>query len=237
MSDFSSNSYTDADRLEQRVEDGRHRKVIGGRWDQLGNLQLDFLRQRGLRPHHAVLDVGCGSLRAGVKLVPYLEPGNYYGIDLNDVLIEAGYEREIVPAGLDDRLPRANLAVNDSFDASGFDRRFDFAIAHSVFTHVPWNDIRLCLEMLCDVMADDGSFFATYFELPEDEPSRSHVVHAPGDLETSANADPYHYRVSDLHHACRGLPWRVHWHGEWGHPRGQKMMWFAYDRSTAEISA
>jgi hypothetical protein len=98
-----------------------------------------------------------------------------------------------------------------------------------VFTHVPWNDIRLCLEMLCDVMADGGSFFATYFELPDGALSRSPFVHSPGDVETSANADPYHYKVSDLGYAGRGLPWRVHWHGEWGHPRGQKMIWFAYD--------
>jgi cyclopropane fatty-acyl-phospholipid synthase-like methyltransferase len=156
MSDFSRNTYTNVDRLKERVADRGHRKVIGGRWDQLGNLQLDFLVQRGLQPHHALLDVGCGPLRAGVKLVPYLDPGNYYGIDLSDILIEAGYEGEIVPNGLEDRLPRANLAVNSSFDASGFGRRFDFAIAQSVFTHVPWNDIRLCLEMLSDVMADDG---------------------------------------------------------------------------------
>lgn len=100
MSDFSRNTYTNVDRLKERVADRGHRKVIGGRWDQLGNLQLDFLVQRGLQPHHALLDVGCGPLRAGVKLVPYLDPGNYYGIDLSDILIEAGYEGEIVPNGL-----------------------------------------------------------------------------------------------------------------------------------------
>jgi hypothetical protein len=91
-----------------------------------------------------------------------------------------------------------------------------------------------------DAFRRDGgrrSFFATYFELPEDALSRSTIVHSPGDVETTANADPYHYRVSDLRHACRGLPWRARRHGEWGHPRGQKMMRFAYESSAADLSA
>jgi SAM-dependent methyltransferase len=214
--------------MRRLVSDGRHREAIGGLWDQVGDLQLKFLRDHGLRPHHSLLDVGCGSLRAGVKLVPYLDPGNYYGIDLNEVLIEAGYEREIIPNKLDHRLPRTNLSVTDSFDAAAFGRKFDFVIAQSVFTHVPWNDIRVCMEMMCNVMADGGSFFATYFELPESARSAQRIRHQPGNVETNANTDPYHYKVSDLRNACHGLQLREKWHGDWNHPRGQQMMRFEY---------
>lgn len=75
--------FYDKPAIELQVKAGRHRDVIGGLWEEIGQLQLDFLRSRGLRSNHRIVDIGCGSLRAGVKLVAYLDPGNYYGTDIN----------------------------------------------------------------------------------------------------------------------------------------------------------
>ncbi len=75
---------------------GRHRRRIGGRnWEQRGLLQFEFLVAQGLEPGHSLLDVGCGPLRAGVHFVEFLEPGHYYGIDINETLLDAGYETEL----------------------------------------------------------------------------------------------------------------------------------------------
>jgi hypothetical protein len=224
MSDPRLNRYFDTVRTAKLIEQNQHRAVVGGMWDEIGQLQFAYLRENGLRPEHKLLDVGCGSMRGGVKFIPYLEPAHYYGLDLNPMIIEAGYEREIVPASLAERLPRSNLRATDSFDAKPFEQRFDYVLAQSVFTHVPWNDIRLCLEQLCDVMEDRGLFFATYFELPDGTMSKSEITQQPGDVVTYPNMDPYHYRLSDFEHACRGLPWRIIHSGEWEHPRAQRML-------------
>lgn len=76
-------------------------------------------------------------------LVDYLQPGNYYGIDINHSVLQAGYDRE-----LDDdqraRLPAENLRATDRFDID-FGVQFDMGIAQSVFTHMSLNHIRLCL--------------------------------------------------------------------------------------------
>ena len=221
--DSRRNQYTDTAAIADLASDGRHRQAVGGLWDEIGQLQFDFLLNNGLKPEHYLLDLGCGSFRCGVKLVPYLDPGHYYGLDLNASLIDAGYDKEIVPAGLANRLPRANLASNDRFDASGFARPFDYAIALSLFTHLPWNDIRVCLEMLADVMAPGAKLFATYFPLAAAARSGVPVRHEPGGIVTYGNRDPYHYRPTDIEHACSGLPWRLIWHGGWGHPRAQHM--------------
>jgi SAM-dependent methyltransferase len=206
-----------------------HRVAIGGLWEELGALQLRFLVSQGLRPEHFLLDVGCGSFRGGVALIPYLQPGHYYGLDLVQDLVDVGYAREIIPAGLADRFPPENIVTNDRFDAQGFSRKFDFAIAQSVFTHVPWNDVRLCLEETSAVMQPGGVLYATYFHLKEGERSGQEIKHHPGGIITNANRDPYHYKISDFEHACKGLPWTIKWHGTWEHPRAQRMICFARD--------
>jgi hypothetical protein len=58
-----------------------HREVVGGMWDLIGHLQFEFLIGQGLQPHHYLLDGGGGSLRGGVHLIRYLEPGHYFGVD------------------------------------------------------------------------------------------------------------------------------------------------------------
>src|SRR5690242_5496000 len=64
-------------------------------YDFMGATQFRLLTTLGLREHHSVLDFGCGSLRAGRLLIPYLLPGRYYGLDPNRWLIEDAVAREI----------------------------------------------------------------------------------------------------------------------------------------------
>ena len=99
----------------------------------MGKLQRDFLIEQGLKPEHRFLDVGCGSLRAGVRLVDYLEPGHYHGLDINPEVIRLGYDDELSDEQRE-RLPSTNLHATDRFDAD-FGVKFDMAIAQSVFTH------------------------------------------------------------------------------------------------------
>jgi hypothetical protein len=53
--------YDNTAHIRSQVNAGRHREVVGDLWDELGNLQLAFLRKHGLRPEHRLLDIGCGS--------------------------------------------------------------------------------------------------------------------------------------------------------------------------------
>jgi cyclopropane fatty-acyl-phospholipid synthase-like methyltransferase len=217
--------YYDPNRIAAKVSAGAHREAIGGMWDEIGALQLDFLRANGLRPQSRLLDIGCGSLRLGVRAVEYLEAGNYWGTDLNESLLNAGWEKEIVPAGLAHKLPRGNLVVDADFTFAGVPRAFDFAMAQSVFTHLPLNHMRLCLINLAAHIEGACTFFATAFIAPEGalaNPCR----HQPGNITTHPHRDPYHYAVADLAYAASGTSWQVEFLGDWAHPRNQKIARF-----------
>lgn len=201
-----------------------HRDKVGGLWDEVGALQIDFLRAQGLRPSDTLLDVGCGCLRGGVHFVGYLEPGRYYGVDRDADLVRAGLEVELPRAGLGGRLDAEHLLVDDAFGVGGFGATFDVAWAQSVFTHLTPPDIRLCLREVARVVRPGGRFFATFFRAAEDV-SRP-VTHQPGGIVTHPDLDPYHYRFRDLAALADERDWTSADLGGWRHPRAQQMALF-----------
>jgi SAM-dependent methyltransferase len=209
----------------EEIEGGRHRKRAGGLWTSMGRLQLDFMVAQGLQPDSLLLDIGCGPLRAGIHFVDYLDPGNYYGIDVNESLLEAGYDVEL-PEKLRAKLPRDHLRATDRFD-SEFGVPFDFAIAQSVFTHIPLNDIRLCLVRLGRQMTPGGRFYATFFEAPSGFPVDG-VLDGdhPEKRDKFTERNPFWYWPADLEWAAGFGPWEFKYLGDWGHPRKQMMVEF-----------
>ncbi|MGY6628135.1 MAG: class I SAM-dependent methyltransferase [Oceanicaulis sp.] len=225
MSDASY--YYDKGFIESALSgsDDGHRSIIGGMWDELGQLQIDFLVKCGLKPEHALIDIGCGSFRGGVKFIEYLNPENYYGIDISNEIMGAGYEREIVQRGLDARFPQTNMRVSQDFSIQAFGVRFDYAIAQSVFSHLPIRYLQQCLAKIHTRIKPGGLFFATYFDCPPWHDFDQPRLQERGGVTTHPGQDPYHYRTSDLILAARS-GWQVEWLGDWDHPRNQKMAVF-----------
>jgi hypothetical protein len=218
--------YDDTNHIRKIVRDGHHRAVIGGLWDELGSLQHSFLKTQGLLPQHALLDVGAGSFRAGVRLIPYLDVGNYYAIELQAALLEAGYAHEIEPAGLAERFPRRNFAATSNFEASGFHRIFDYGIAQSVFTHMPITRLADCLKALAPHFRAGGLFFVTVFFCRDDE-AHTAVKQGQSGVVTSLKHDPFHTTVSALNAVSKASDhWQMNMIGEWGHPKNQQMVSF-----------
>ncbi len=221
----SFSPYYDKGKIAHRVADGQHRGAVGDMWDEIGQLQFDLMRGQGLASHHKLLDIGCGSLRGGVHFVHYLDAGNYFGIDINQSLLDAGYDLELTDADRK-KLPRDNLRCGSDFDFGIFDTKFDRAIALSVFTHMPFNHIRVCLERLAEVINPGGRLLASFSEIPADAPSWTDRTHQPGNVITHASSDPYHYRLSDFFHISANTPWTTHYIGNVDHPRAQRMIVF-----------
>jgi len=221
------NIYYDVEMMEREVAQNHHRDVIGGLWEEIGKLQFEFLRANGLAPTSRLIDIGCGCLRGGIYFVDYLDPGNYFGMDISEELLNAGYDVELRDRCLQEKLPRANLIADGEFQFAKFPVTFDFGIAQSIFSHLPAEHIRLCLSRLAPRMEPGGILFGTFFLVPDDHPSDRPFEHPQG-VQTFEQKDPFHYRFGQVRALCDGLPWQPVLIGDWGHPRDQQMVRFRF---------
>lgn len=141
-----------------------YRNYVGSedKYDLLGAMQFNLLTGLGLREHHRLLDIGCGSLRAGRLFIPYLQAAHYFGIDPNQWLIDDGIANNV---GADlARIKQPRFSNNADFDLSGFGETFDFLLAQSIFTHTSAAQVRACLAQVKRVLAPGGVFAVDYFE-------------------------------------------------------------------------
>lgn len=149
--------------LEKLEAGDKHYKAYVGpplKYDLLGALQFTLLTSAGLRADHKLVDIGCGSLRAGKMLIPYLNSGNYFGIDPNQWLIDEAIDHELGQSLVDLKAPRFNNSAN--FEIGLFNEQFDFAIAQSIFSHASAVQIRTCLREVCQTLKPEGLFLATF---------------------------------------------------------------------------
>lgn len=208
------------------VERKLHREFVGGLWEELGDWQFRLMVERaGLEPDMKFLDLGCGCFRGGVKFLPFLQAGNYHGLDSNQSLVQAGLEHELPAHGLADRLDWSHIAVNSDFDVSMFGVQFDRVLALSVWTHLPLNHILFSLLQLQPWVKSGGEIWATIFEVPSIEDFWTPHQQKMG-IVTYPHKDPYHYPFQVLSDSVEkfDLPYSIENMGDCGHPRGQVVL-------------
>lgn len=193
-----------------------HREYVGGKWDEIGKLQFVFLVSVGLKPHHTLLDIGCGALRAGVHLIPYLDRCKYYGVDKEPSLLNAGHA-EIGRGVVGAKDPRLSLLGEFDFYRGVPPTAVDFAWACSLFTHLPMKSIEQCLRRLSEIKIKPGGvFYATFAECntPKENPTEPHDHRL------------FEYTRDEMQSVAERSGWSMEYIGRWGHPRGQRMLKF-----------
>lgn len=125
-----------------------------------------------------MLDFGCGSLRLGRLMIPFLNEGRYFGIDPNRWLIEEGLEREL---GRDAaRIKKPRFSYNEDFDCSVFAEPFDFIVAQSIITHTGPDLLDRMLPTVAPALAERGLFLFSYIHGTEDAELPPDGWHYPG---------------------------------------------------------
>lgn len=183
---------------------GRHRDIVGGRWDETGRIQMHILREAGLQPENRLLDIGAGSLRLGCKAVAYLHPGNYWATDASRALMLRGREVELPDPS---RLPEDHLIEDAAFALPGVPEDVDFAIAFGVFTHLPSSVLDAALFSLRPRLPRLQSLLFTVFLAPE--PVLDAPLRQPDGVVTHRDRPPYHFTLRQVEQCAHQNGWSV----------------------------
>lgn len=196
-----------------------HRLATGGRWEEEGAWVFDFLCARGLRPSQYVLDMGCGSLAAAARLLPFMEQSRYWGFEKNAELFVAGVQIELPRAGV--RPERGHFLVNDEFDLSSAPHTFDLAIASSLLRRLPLNGVARCFASVIRKLSPGGTFFVAFAE-PGADPFAPRVQ-ADG-TTTQGDRPPYHYDFGVLARLVEIAGGHAERLPDRSHPRGDSLI-------------
>jgi SAM-dependent methyltransferase len=195
---------------------GRHRDIVGGRWDETGRVQMAILKAAGLQPHHHLLDIGCGSLRLGHMAVPFLDPGHYWGTDASLALMQRGYAVELADKT---RLPLTNLVEDADFALPGIPDSITHAIAFGVFTHLPAEMLAPALISIRARLPNLTTLLLTVFTAPDGH----HGAHRqPDGVVTHPDRPPYHRPMAAVEADARAAGFVPRWPDALL-PRGQRL--------------
>lgn len=149
---------------------------------EFGQMQLDYLVRHGLARTDRILEIGCGNLRAGRFFIDYLDPGNYYGIDISpEILISA--QQVIAENKLQDKVPRLTFTNDLTLRFLPADY-FHVVNANSVFTHCPIEIIEECFANVGRIMTPGGIFDFTFYRTD--------------DVEYQVYREDFYYRTETL---------------------------------------
>ena len=143
-----------------------YKEYVGGEFDLMSDWQMNFLTNHvKITPDTKILDIGCGSMRLGRKLIPYLNANCYTGLDRCQEIVEAGIKNELPVGVLADKQPK--FIYTTDFDLNGCDV-VDVIWASAVFNHLKPDSIRNCLEQLNNVYNKHTVFYFTYWPAVQD---------------------------------------------------------------------
>jgi len=190
-------------------------------YDLMGATQFRLLTTLGLRSFNRLLDFGCGSLRAGRLLIPYLDRGNYHGLEPNTWLIEDAIARQLGQDLIALKWP--HFHAFDDFRAERCGVDFDFILAQSIFSHCGLDLVERVLTGFAQALARSGLALAT-------------IIHpGPSNAEFTGSGWVYPEVVALAPLTVAEIAARVGLYGRalpWFHPR---QTWYALARDPARV--
>jgi SAM-dependent methyltransferase len=186
--------------------DPQYRAYVGPPedYDLVAAMAFNLLTTLGLRQHHSVLDIGCGSLRIGRLLIPYLNQAKYFGVEPNEWLVTEGIRRELGETLI--QIKRPTFFFSDSPPTlAQANIAFDFALAQSIFSHCGLDLINGWLSAISESLARDGALVATFLIGQEDCTKTGWIYpdcvnYRPATLERAANGVNLRFEILDWKH-------------------------------------
>jgi hypothetical protein len=202
--------------LDLQPGDHHYRAYVGppADYDLIAANAFCLLSSLGLRADHRLTDIGCGSLRIGRLLIPFLNSGMYTGVEPNQWLVEEAIEKEV---GNDQVRIKAPV-FHFRGDAQGIPAHSQrWALAQSIFSHCGPDLLDIWVKDVAGILSPEGSLVATFVEGATDTASN-------GWLYPACNT----YSWTTIKSTCARHGLRARLLG-WPHPR---QSWFVATAAT-----
>lgn len=172
FSDYYSGS------ISTRLKKGRSHKTLGNKKFLSRSLASDYIRldplenqvrgtnyfalaiKYGLRPEHACIDYGCGSLRVGQHLINYLQAGKYWGLDIASDFYDAG-KILLVDQVLETKTPQFQIINPIAIEAASM-KYPHFIFSFAVLKHVPPTELDAYFSNIVGMMASYSQALITF---------------------------------------------------------------------------
>lgn len=161
---------------EAKIRKGKSHATLGVRswaagkagpveWDQStfahrGQENWRQIVELGLKPNMRCVDYGCGSLRLGQHAIRYLDPGNYWGIDISDAFYAEGLKL-LPPELVAQKQPKLGV-IADPLLAEIRGWKPDFIFANAVLQHVPPEELGLFFRRLAAIMTPESRAYIIF---------------------------------------------------------------------------
>mmetsp|Transcript_24897 Transcript_24897/g.40341 ORF Transcript_24897/g.40341 Transcript_24897/m.40341 type:complete len:399 (+) Transcript_24897:87-1283(+) len=127
-----------------------------------GMSHIGLVARSGLLEYHRFLDIGCGSLRLGRMLIPFLNRGSYFCFEPNAWLYQAALRYELSPHIVHLKAPTFIDWVTD-FKLPEEYGQMDILFANSIFSHTAQDLLSTALSNLAGAMHDGSVLLASFF--------------------------------------------------------------------------
>lgn len=152
--------------LTSSKKERRHALVGPARlWKMKRDFQIQFLRDKGLKPEHFLLEIGCGTLRGGLPLIEYLDRGHYFGVEVRKEALREG-QKELKEASLEEKNP--TLLLDPDLSVLKLNQPFDYIWSFSVLIHMSDKILDKTLGFVARHLSVEGLFYANV-NIGEDE--------------------------------------------------------------------
>lgn len=155
-----------AEGIKDRLDDGKTRASLGATlkgdgFGELGkrNFQLLLCETYGLKPDARCVDYGCGTLRMGVHVIKYLQPGAYVGLDIDQAMLDQG-TKLIGPDLMAEKKPELAVISRDSV-AMAAAKRPSLLFSLKVLIHVHPQELDEYFGNILSIVGGSGKGVAT----------------------------------------------------------------------------
>ena len=130
------------------------------RFETTAKIEKSFLINQGLLPTHKFVDYGCGSLRLGKEIIPYLNKGNYIGLDMTNHFYDLG--KELIKKNVLKQKRPVFRTINEKSITQIKNEGIDFLMSNAVLYHVPPSELKQYFSKIIYLLKPEGIAFIDF---------------------------------------------------------------------------